>query len=151
MRVFTGPDDLQSNVGTEIGVSDWLTVDQERIDQFAEATGDHQWIHVDVERAKAESPFGGPIAHGYLTLSLLVPLQKTVFRVDGTKMGVNYGLDKARFPAPVPAGSRIRSRIELVDATPVEGGIQVKFRHTIEQEGAAKPACVVESIARYYF
>ncbi len=151
MRVFTGPDDLQASVGNEIGISEWLTVDQPRIDQFAEATGDHQWIHVDVERAKAESPFGGPVAHGYLTLSLVVPLQKSVFRVDGTKMGVNYGLDKARFPSPVLAGSRIRSRIELVEATPVEGGLQVKFRHTIEQDGGTKPACVAESIARYYF
>ncbi len=151
MRVFTGPDELSANVGSEIGVSEWLTVDQKRIDQFAEATGDHQWIHVDVERAKSESPFGGPVAHGYLTLALVVPLQKSVFRVDGTKMGVNYGLDRARFPAPVLAGSRIRSRIELVEATPVEGGLQVKFRHTVEQEGGTKPACVAESIARYYF
>ncbi|TFV68211.1 UNVERIFIED_ORG: MaoC family dehydratase [Bacillus sp. AZ43] len=151
MRVFTGADDLLAAVGSEVGVSHWLTVDQERIDLFAEATGDHQWIHVDVERAKAESPFGGPIAHGYLTLSLLVPLQKTVFRVDGTRLAVNYGLDKARFPAPVPAGARIRDRVEMVTATPVEGGVQVTFRHTIEQDGAAKPACVAESISRYYF
>jgi acyl dehydratase len=151
VRVFTGPDDFQAGVGTEVGVSDWLVVDQERINQFAEATGDHQWIHIDVERAKAESPFGGPIAHGYLTLSLLVPLQKMVFRVEGAKMGVNYGLDKARFPAPVPAGSRIRDRVELIEVTPVQGGVQVKFRHTIEQDGAAKPACVAESISRYYF
>ncbi len=151
MRVFTGPDELTACVGSEIGVSEWLTVDQERINQFAEATGDHQWIHIDVERAKAESPFGGPVAHGYLTLALVVPLQKSVFRVDGTKMGVNYGLDKARFPSPVMAGNRIRSRVELVESTPVEGGIQVKFRHTVEQDGGTKPACVAESIARYYF
>ena len=152
MRVFTGPDDLLASIGTEIGVSDWLTIEQDRIDLFAEATGDHQWIHVDVERAKAESPFGAPIAHGYLTLSLLVPLQKMVFRVEGVRMGVNYGLNKARFPSPVPVGSRLRDRMELVDCVPVEGGgVQVTFRHTVERDGALKPALVAESIVRYYF
>ncbi|MCU1614398.1 MAG: dehydratase [Frankiales bacterium] len=151
MRVFTGPDDLMASVGTEVGVSEWLTVDQQRIDLFAEATGDHQWIHVDVERARAESPFGDTIAHGYLTMSLLVPLQKLVFRVEGVKMGVNYGLDRARFPAPVPVDSRLRDRIELVDCSPVEGGAQVKFRHTVELDGATKPALVAESVVRYYF
>lgn len=151
MHVFTGPEDFHAGAGSEVGVSDWLVVDQDRINQFAEATGDHQWIHVDVERAESESPFGGPIAHGFLTLALLVPLQKTVFRVDGARMGVNYGLDKARFPAPVAAGSRIRDRVELLEATSIEGGVQVKFRHTIEQEGASKPACVAETLARYYF
>jgi acyl dehydratase len=151
MRVFTGPEDLLASVGTEIGVSEWLTIDQERVDLFAEATGDHQWIHVDVERARAESPFGAPIAHGYLTLSLLVPLQKMVFRVEGVRMGVNYGLDRARFPSPVPVGSRLRDRMELVDCVPVEGGVQVKFRHTVERDGAPKPALVAESIVRYYF
>jgi acyl dehydratase len=150
MRVFTGPEDLQETAGQEIGVSDWLEVGQPRIDTFAEAAGDHQWIHVDVERAK-RGPFGATIAHGYLTLALLVPLMKMVFRVDGTRMAVNYGLNKVRFPAPVRSGSRVRVRVRLAAVEPVAGGVQVTFHNTVEQDGQDKPACVAESIARYYF
>ncbi|ATL66898.1 MaoC family dehydratase [Nocardia terpenica] len=139
---------LQQAVGEEIGVSGWLTVDQERIDRFAEATGDHQWIHVDRERA-AQGPFGGTIAHGFLTLSLLVPLADEATSVGGIRMGINYGLNRVRFITPVPAGGRIRARVRLDSVAEIPDGVQAVRTVTIELEGAAKPACVAETIVRY--
>jgi acyl dehydratase len=144
------PKDLEAHVGEELGPSDWMTVEQAMIDKFADATGDHQWIHVDVERAKRESPFGGPIAHGYLTLSLGPVLVPQVVRVEGIKMAVNYGCDKVRFPSPVPVGGKVRVGVELLDVSDIEGGVQVKERFTFEVEGAEKPACVAENLFRYY-
>jgi acyl dehydratase len=135
--------------GQHLGFSDYVEVTQEQVNLFAEATGDHQWIHVDVERAKRESPFGGPIAHGYLTLSLGPRLVPQVVRVEGITMGVNYGCDKVRFPSPVPVGSKLRAGAELVDVADVPGGVQVKMRVTFEVEGAEKPACVSENLFRY--
>jgi acyl dehydratase len=137
-------------VGRELGTSEWFEVTQDRVDTFADATGDHQWIHVDVERAKAESPFGGPIAHGYLTLSLLVPLFAEVLVVTDTAMGVNYGLNKVRFPSPVPVGSRVRLTATLKDVEQVTGGLQLTFSAVIEREGSEKPACIAEPVYRYY-
>jgi acyl dehydratase len=149
MRTFEKISDLQALVGQELGVSEWTTVTQERIDKFAEATGDHQWIHIDPERAKA-GPFGTTIAHGFLTLSLLPEMTASAFRVNETRMGVNYGLNKVRFPAPVPAGSRLRGRFKLVDYVPLEGGAQMTVECTMEREGSDKPVCVAESLARRY-
>jgi acyl dehydratase len=137
-------------IGTEIGVGDWHEVTQDQINKFADATGDHQWIHVDVERAK-EGPFGGPIAHGYLTLSLIPTLGGGGLPISGAKMGVNYGLDRVRFPAPVPAGSRVRARRKLVDVTEGEGFVQLKVEVTVEIEGKNRPACVAETLSRAYF
>jgi acyl dehydratase len=142
-------DGLTSLVGSELGVSDWLEISQERIQTFADATDDQQWIHVDPERAAA-GPFGAPIAHGYLTLSLLVPLFAQVFTVTDAVMGVNYGLNKARFPSPVPVGSRIRLRAAVAGAEEVAGGVQVSVDCTVEIEGATKPACVAQAIYRWY-
>jgi acyl dehydratase len=141
---------LRETVGQHLGYSDYVEITQERVNQFAEATGDHQWIHVDVERAKRESPFGGPIAHGYLTLSLGPVLVPQVVRVEGIKMAVNYGCDKVRFPSPVPVGAKLRVGVENVDVAEIEGGAQVKMRFTFEVEGAPKPACVAENLFRYY-
>lgn len=146
---FAGLDEVRAAVGSHLGYSDWTTVTQERVNQFADATGDHQWIHVDVERAKAESPFGGPIAHGYLTLALSNELLPQIVDVQGISMGVNYGVDKIRFPSPVPVGSRVRAGAELIEVTEVSGGIQTLVRITIEVEGASKPACVIDSLSRY--
>src|SRR5262245_4487688 len=143
---FTSLDELRAAVGTDAGTSDWLAVDQKRIDLFAEATGDHQWIHVDTEKAAA-GPFGTTIAHGYLTLSLLPVLIKDVYRVDGISMGINYGSNKVRFPATVPVGSRIRAGVELVDVLDAKLGKQLVTRATVEIEGAGKPACVAETLA----
>ena len=137
-------------LGQELGSSEWVEVTQEHVNQFAEATGDHQWIHVDVERAKAESPFGGPIAHGYLTLSLLAPLSSQVLVITDTVMGVNYGLNKVRFPAPVPVGSKIRSSPKIAEVSDVPGGSQIVFETTFEVEGGSKPVCVAESVVRVY-
>jgi acyl dehydratase len=138
------------NVGDEYGPSDWLEVTQERIDQFAEATGDHQWIHVDPERA-AEGPFGSTIAHGFLTLSLIVKFQFEVRPDEGEfRMGINYGVNRVRFPAPVPVGSRIRGHFKVLEVTDVEGGIQVVTEGTIEREGGDKPVCVAELVSRHY-
>jgi acyl dehydratase len=148
-RVFSGLDELRAAAGTSIGSSDWLTVTQDRIDLFAEATGDHQWIHVDVERAKA-GPFGSTIAHGYLTLSLLPVLVSQVYTVEGVRMAVNYGLDRVRFPAPVPSGSRVRAHVTVLEVADVTGGIQVRSEVTVEAEGQAKPVCVAVSLARFY-
>lgn len=149
MRTFDTLADLAACVGQEVAVSDWHTVTQQHIDQFAEATGDHQWIHVDPQQARA-GPFGTTIAHGFLTLSLIAGLADRTLRIGDLRMGVNYGLNKVRFITPVPAGSRVRARMELLEATPIEGGLQMVWRNTIELEGAAKPACVAESVARYY-
>ncbi|HSJ83515.1 MAG TPA: MaoC family dehydratase [Acidimicrobiia bacterium] len=142
---------LQHLVDTEIGVSDWIEISQDRVDAFADATDDHQWIHVDPEKAAA-GPFGGTIAHGFLTLSLTVTLSaKVELDVGSPRMALNYGLEKVRFPAPVPVGSRIRARINLVSATDVEGGIQVNRQILIEVEGGEKPAMVAETVSRYYY
>ncbi|MDE2081640.1 MAG: MaoC family dehydratase [Burkholderiales bacterium] len=140
---------LQALVGLEIGTSQWLVVEQSRIDRFAEATGDHQWIHVDPVRA-AQGPFGATVAHGFLTLSLLPQLFETAFAVDDVRMGINYGLNRVRFPHPVRVGSRLRGRFRLLAYEPLEGGAQITVEATIEIEGAAKPACVAESVSRRY-
>jgi acyl dehydratase len=135
--------------GEVLGTSDWLAVEQERIDQFADATGDHQWIHVDADRAK-DGPFGRTIAHGFLTLSLLPVFFQQIYRVDGVRMAVNYGLNKVRFPAPTPVGSKLRATSQLVDVTPLEGAAQGVLSTTIEAEGCEKPVCVAESVVRYF-
>lgn len=150
MRVLNGPDELRAAAGTNLGVSDWVTVDQKQIDTFADATNDHQWIHVDAEKAAA-GPFGKTIAHGFLSLSMLVPLAASVYRVDGTKMGINYGLNKVRFTNPVPVGGRIRANIDLVEVTEAGGGLQVTLKAVIELEGSEKPAVVAEWITRQFF
>lgn len=149
MKTFDTLADLVACVGQEVVVSDWHTVTQEHINQFADATGDHQWIHVDAERAQA-GPFGATIAHGFLTLSLVAGLSQKSLQVADVRMGINYGLNKVRFTAPVPVGSRLRSRMELLEATPIEGGYQLVWRQTIEREGHDKPACVAETVARYF-
>lgn len=149
MKTFAHLADLASQTGQEIGLSDWITVDQRRIDLFAEATGDHQWIHVDPVRAAA-GPFGTTIAHGFLTLSLMAEMFETGFRIDDVRMGVNYGLNRVRFTAPVPAGSRVRGRFRLVGFDPIEGGAQLTVEVTMELEGSTKPACVAESVSRRY-
>ena len=149
MRVFDGVDELRAAKGTEIGTSPWLTVTQERIDGFADATDDHQWIHVDAERA-ASGPFGATIAHGFLSLSLLPKLVQSVYKVDGVKMGVNYGLNKVRFTSPLPVGSRIRARVELTDVSDVSGGVQLTLGVTVEVEGSEKPALVAEWLTRQF-
>lgn len=146
---FENPADLLNAVGKHLGFSDWEAVDQQRIDQFANATGDHQWIHVDPEKA-ADGPFGKTIAHGYLTLSMANLFLPQVMQVDNTSMGVNYGCEKVRFPSPVPVGSRIRGGGEVISAEEVKGGIQVIVRMTIEIEGADRPACVVDTISRFF-
>jgi acyl dehydratase len=147
--VLNGLDEIRAAVGQHFGYSEWLTIGQERVNQFADATGDHQWIHVDVERATA-GPFGGPIAHGYLTLSLSNLFLPQIVEVTGVSMGVNYGTDKVRFPSPVPVGSRVRGGAELVEATEVTGGVQTLIRITIEVDGAPKPACVIDSLSRWF-
>ena len=149
MRSFEHLTDLQALVGQEVGVSEWITVEQRRIDLFAEATGDHQWIHLDAERA-AKGPFGTTIAHGFLTLSLLPEMSASAFQVRDTRMGVNYGLGKVRFPAPVPSGSRLRGRFVLTKYEPIEGGAQLTVQVTMEREGTDKPVCVAESLARRF-
>lgn len=149
MRTFLDLSELGRAIGEEIGVSDWLEVDQERVDLFADATDDHQWIHIDPERA-ATGPFGTTIAHGYLTLSLLVPLMHGAYDVQGVRMGVNYGLNRVRFPAPVPVGSRIRARVVLTALDDIEGGVQATWGVTVEREGGTKPVCVAESVSRMY-
>ena len=146
MRVFDGIADLEKAVGTHLGHSEWHTVDQDQIDAFAAATGDHQWIHVDPAKA-AEGPFGSTVAHGFLTLSLLPILTWQVYEVQGVKMIVNYGADKLRFPSVVPVGSRLRAVVELNAVTPIAVGYQVALRVTIEREGGDKPACVADMLA----
>ena len=146
---FTSLDDLRAAVGTHLGWTDWLDITQERVNQFADATGDHQWIHVDVERATAESPFGGPIAHGYLTLALSNLFLPQLITVPAASAGVNYGTGKVRFPAPVPIGSRVRGGAEIAAVGEITGGLQTTITITIEVEGSAKPACVIESLSRW--
>jgi acyl dehydratase len=149
MRHFAKLQDLQALVGQEIGVSEWVTVDQKRIDVFAEATGDHQWIHVDPAKA-AQGPFGTTIAHGFLTLSLVPELFATAFDIGDVRMGVNYGLNKVRFTAPVPSGSRVRGHFVLHTFHPIDGGAQLGVVVTVELEGSSKPACVAETLSRRY-
>jgi acyl dehydratase len=151
MQVITSIDDAQALVGTELGVSEWLTIDQKRINDFADVTGDHQWIHVDVERAKTQSPYKTPIAHGFLTLSLVPALSKDNFRVENAKLAINYGLNKVRFLNAVPVDSRIRVRSELADATAKGDAVDLTVKHTIEIDGADKPAAVAEMIVRVVF
>ncbi|WTW92121.1 MaoC family dehydratase [Streptomycetaceae bacterium NBC_01309] len=146
MKVFRGIAELEKAVGTHLGYSDWHTVTQQQIDAFADATGDHQWIHVDPVRA-AEGPFGTTIAHGYLTVSLVPMLVWQIYTVEDVAMGVNYGANKARFPSPVPVDSRVRAGVELVSVTPGAGGYQVVARVTVEREGEGKPACVIDTVS----
>ena len=148
--ILNGPEELKAKVGEHLGYSPWLEITQERVHLFAEATGDHQWIHVDVERAKKESPFGGPIAHGYLTLSLAPSLLPQVVQVTGFPMAVNYGAGKVRFPSPVPVGSNLRIGAVLDSVDDVTGGVQVQMTLTFEVEGATKPSCVAEVLFRYF-
>ncbi|MFJ4438555.1 MaoC family dehydratase [Streptomyces sp. NPDC088923] len=149
-RVFSSPKELKGAVGDRLGYTDWVEIDQRRIDLFAEATGDHQWIHVDPERAAKESPFGTTIAHGYLTLSLLPLFAPQLMGLTGVRMGVNYGTNKVRFPAPVPVGSRLRATGTVTDVSEVTGGLQVTIAFTVEREGGEKPVCVAESVSRFY-
>jgi len=152
MKLITSIDDAVATVGSELGVSEWLEIDQQRINDFADVTGDHQWIHIDVERAKKESPYGAPIAHGFLTLSLIPALSKDNFRVENAKLVINYGLNKVRFLSAVPVGSHIRVRSELADAVAKDPGtVDLTVRHTIEIDGVEKPAAVAEMIARVLF
>jgi acyl dehydratase len=148
-RVFAHPGELAAAVGERLGESAWFAVDQARIDQFAHATLDHQWVHVDPERAKA-GPFGACIAHGYLTLALVNYFLPQIVRIDGARMGVNYGCERVRFPAPVRAGASVRGVGELVRAEAIEGGVQAWIRVSVEIEGEAKPGCVADTISRYY-
>ncbi|MEU2789710.1 MaoC family dehydratase [Streptomyces sp. NPDC007100] len=148
-RVFGSLDELRNAVGEDLGPSDWLEIDQKRIDLFADATGDHQWIHVDPERAAA-GPFGTTIAHGYLTLALLPTLVPRLMRVEGVTMGINYGVDKVRFPATVPVGSRLRATARIAGVTEVSGGVQLATAVTVEREGGDKPVCVAQTLSRFY-
>ena len=149
MKHYPRLQDLAALVGSEIGVSDWITIDQSRIDLFAQATGDHQWIHVDPVRAAA-GPFGTTIAHGYLTLSLIPEIAQSAMAIDDVTMSVNYGLNRVRFMAPVPSGSRLRGHLKLKSYEPIDGGAQLVVEITIEREGADKPACVAETVARRF-
>jgi acyl dehydratase len=150
MKIFQTLAELPPLVGQELVVSDWITVTQEQVNLFAQATGDNQWIHVDVERAQA-GPFGAPIAHGFLTLSLLPRFFESSVRIEETRMGVNYDLNKVRFIAPVPVGSRLRARMKLLACDPIDNnGMQMTWEVTTEREGSAKPVCIAESIARHY-
>ena len=151
MRRFTSVEDMESEVGKEVAVSDWLVLTQERVQQFSEATDDPHWIHVDVERAKRESPFGGTVAHGFLTLSLLPKFIEQVIDMPPGKMSINYGLNKVRFPAPMPVGRKIRGRFTLLSIERIEGGVQSIWQVTMECDGGDKPVCVAESVLRRYF
>ncbi len=150
MKTFQTLSELAACAGQEVAVSDWITITQQQIKLFADATGDHQWIHVDPEKAAA-GPFGATIAHGFLTLSLLPVFFESSFEIASSRMGVNYGLNKVRFMAPVPVGSRLRGRMKLLGAVPIDnGGMQMAWEVTVEREGSAKPVCVAESLVRYY-
>lgn len=151
MREIASVAELKSLVGQEVAVTDWVGISQERVNMFADATGDHQWIHLDVERSKRESPYGGTVAHGFLTLSLLPMLVESAVSMPNCRMGVNYGLNKVRFPAPVPVGSRVRARMTLLQVEDIDSGAQLTWKVTIEREGGDKPVCVAESIARRYW
>lgn len=150
MRVFTGADELRAAAGEQLGVSGWMTIEQQRVNAFADATEDHQWIHIDPQRAAA-GPFGTTIAHGFLTLSLLPHLIDQTYRVEGTTMVLNYGLNKVRFPAPVPVGSSVRAEVALAEVTEVSGGLQLVVRATLQIDGNAKPGCVADWVTRVYF
>ena len=150
MREIASLAELKTLVGQEVAVSDWVEITQERVNRFADATGDHQWIHLDVERARRESPYGATIAHGFLTLSLLPMFFEQSIAMRDVKMGVNYGTNKVRFPAPVPVGSRLRARMQLLSVEDFKGGAQLVWLVTMEREGGDKPVCVVESITRRY-
>lgn len=150
MKTFQTIADMTACVGQEVAVSNWLTITQQQVNLFAQATGDHQWIHVDPEKA-AKGPFGGPIAHGFLTLSLIPQFFESSFDIVGSRMGVNYGLNKVRFTAPVPVGSRLRARMKLLATQPIDNdGVQMTWEVTVEREGSAKPVCVAESLVRRY-
>jgi acyl dehydratase len=150
MKTFQTLSDLAACTGQEVAVSDWITITQQQVNLFAEATGDHQWIHVDPEKARA-GPFGGPVAHGFLTLSLLPKFFESSFEILGSRLGVNYGLNKVRFTAPVPVGSRLRARMKLLATEPIDNaGLQMTWQVTVEREGADKPVCVAESLVRRY-
>ncbi len=156
MRTIASLEELETLQGQEVAISDWFEITQQQVNLFAEATGDHQWIHVDVERAKRESPFGAPIAHGFLTLSLLPQFMHNAIHMEGVKMGVNYGLNRVRFTSPVPVGSRLRARVKLLNVERLEPagnglvGAQSTWEVTIEREGSERPVCVAESISRRY-
>ena len=151
MKIFESTEALEAALGTEVAVSEWVTITQDRVNQFAKATDDPQWIHVDVDRAKASSPFGGTIAHGFLTLSLLGRFYDRHLTLPFCAMGINYGLNRVRFTSPVRAGQRVRGRFLLSSLEDITGGIQMIFTVTIEIEGESKPACVAESLVRQYF
>ena len=150
MSTTTTIADLSALKGSELGTSDWFEVTQNRVNLFADATDDHQWIHVDVDRANRESPFGGPIAHGYLTLALIIPMWQQILTVTDATMAVNYGLDKVRFPAPVPVGSKLRLTATLTDVEEVNGGVQVTVSAVMESQNGGKPACAAEPVFRFY-
>lgn len=147
---FDSLESLRSRCGEQLAVSDWLQIDQERVNGFAEVTGDHQWIHVDADRATRESPFGGPIAHGYLTLSLLAKFAQESIRIDGVRMGLNYGLNRVRFTSPVRVGRRIRARFTMKNWEQIAGGAQLEWTATVDIEGEDKPACIAEMVSRWY-
>ncbi len=150
MKTFESLADLPALVGQDVATSDWITITQEQVNLFAQATGDHQWIHVDVEKAKV-GPFGAPIAHGFLTLSLIPKFFESAMTINNTRMGVNYGLNKVRFTSPVPVGSRLRAHMKLLECKPIDNdGVQMAWEVKIEREGIDKPVCVAESIARRY-
>ncbi|RJF98417.1 MaoC family dehydratase [Noviherbaspirillum saxi] len=151
MREIASVEELKSLVGQEVAVTEWFEISQERVRKFAEATGDFQWIHLDEERCRKESPFGTTIAHGFLTLSLLPMIMESAISTPAARMGVNYGLNKVRFPAPVPSGSRLRGRMVLKEVEDIEGGMQSIWTVTIEREGGEKPVCIAESISRRYW
>ncbi|HKR52410.1 MAG TPA: MaoC family dehydratase [Pseudonocardiaceae bacterium] len=150
MKVFTGADELLAAAGAQLGASAWMIIDQQRVNAFADATEDHQWIHVDPQRAAA-GPFGTTIAHGFLTLSLLPYLIDQTYRVEGATMVINYGLNKVRFPAPVPVGSTVRAEVELAEVTEATGGLQLVLRATLQIESGTKPGCVADWVTRVYF
>lgn len=150
MREFATLADMQAQIGQEVAVSEWVEISQQRISQFADATDDHQWIHVDPERAARESPFGGTVAHGFLTLSLLPAMLVNALHMADMKMGINYGLNKVRFPAPVPAGSRVRARMTINAIEAIDGGAQIRWGVVVEREGGDKPVCVAEFLMRRY-
>ena len=150
MKTFQTLQELAACVGQTVAVSPWTEITQEQVNMFAEATGDHQWIHIDVEKAKA-GPFGAPIAHGFLTLSLIPKLSQSAIKIKDVRMGVNYGLNKVRFTSPVPVGSKVRGHMKLLDAVAIDGnGMQFTWEMKIEREGSEKPSCIAESLARYY-
>ena len=151
MRVINTPADMKNHIGEDFGASDWVLIDQATIDKFAEATGDHQWIHVDVERAKTEMPGGKTIAHGFLTLSLVPRLSATIWKIEHRSRGLNYGLNKVRFTAPVLVGSRLRAKMSLKSCDPIDNnGMQLVWSVTVEREGSDKPVCVAETVTRLY-